>query len=219
MKVDYPIVCLRLKSRLFAELIKEYILDSCNGNCVFVENPFDPQVRNRRVMVVAELADFLGGEPFEGNGIDPGQTLFHVIVNLQKADEVQLMQSSRLQQIRGVFYADDGPDQFRKGFAAIINNEIWVSREVLMRWMSSAGQQNMARAAGLLSSREMAVVRLVVAGMSNKEISDELFISTNTVKAHLYNIYKKIDVSNRLQAAIWASENLGEQLMNNRIGA
>jgi DNA-binding CsgD family transcriptional regulator len=50
-----------------------------------------------------------------------------------------------------------------------------------------------------ISEREKQVIELVVAGLSNKEISDKLFISVRTVKDHIYNIYRKTDVKNRVQ--------------------
>jgi len=49
---------------------------------------------------------------------------------------------------------------------------------------------------------------LIADGESNEEIADRLFISSHTVKSHLYRIYKKIEVPNRLQAALWAVKNL-----------
>ena len=54
----------------------------------------------------------------------------------------------------------------------------------------------------------MEVLALVSSGARNDEIADRLFISPHTVKTHLYKIYKKIGVPNRLQAALWASKNL-----------
>ncbi|WP_096200386.1 helix-turn-helix transcriptional regulator [Bacillus sp. FJAT-45350] len=48
-----------------------------------------------------------------------------------------------------------------------------------------------------LSVKELEVIELVKKGLSNKEISQRLFISINTVKKHLQNIYKKLNVSNR----------------------
>jgi len=59
-----------------------------------------------------------------------------------------------------------------------------------------------------LTSREIEVLSVLVSGAKNEEIAEKLFISPHTVKSHLYAIYKKIDVSNRLQAVLWASENL-----------
>ena len=45
-------------------------------------------------------------------------------------------------------------------------------------------------------------------GSSNQEIAEKLFISTNTVKTHIYKIYKKIGVPSRIQAALWGAKNL-----------
>ncbi|MEA7595362.1 LuxR C-terminal-related transcriptional regulator, partial [Salmonella enterica subsp. enterica serovar Virginia] len=43
-------------------------------------------------------------------------------------------------------------------------------------------------------------------GASNNEIARSLFISENTVKTHLYNLFKKIAVKNRTQAVSWANQ-------------
>lgn len=52
-----------------------------------------------------------------------------------------------------------------------------------------------------LSERELEVLRLVAAGKSNSQISKELYITVNTVRFHLANIYQKLNVSNRTEAA------------------
>ncbi len=51
-----------------------------------------------------------------------------------------------------------------------------------------------------LSERELEVLRLIAAGMSNKEIGEQLFLAVGTVKKHSFTIYQKLDVKNRLQA-------------------
>jgi two-component system NarL family response regulator len=57
-----------------------------------------------------------------------------------------------------------------------------------------------------LTDREVTLVRAMSRGLSNKEISQELWISQHTVKFHLSNIYRKLDVSNRTGAVRWAHE-------------
>jgi len=59
----------------------------------------------------------------------------------------------------------------------------------------------------LLSNREMDVLLLITKGKSNKEIGESLYISEKTVKNHLTNIFRKIEVNDRTQAALYAVKN------------
>ena len=52
-----------------------------------------------------------------------------------------------------------------------------------------------------LSERELEILRLIVAGLTPQEIADQLVIAVGTVRTHLKNIYSKLDVHSRLQAA------------------
>jgi len=58
-----------------------------------------------------------------------------------------------------------------------------------------------------LTTRELEVLIKVANGMLNKEIATSLNISERTVKNHISNIFKKIDVSDRTQAAVFAIKN------------
>lgn len=59
-----------------------------------------------------------------------------------------------------------------------------------------------------LSARELEVLRLVADGLANKLIARRLGISERTVKAHLTNIFGRLGVTDRTQAALWAREHL-----------
>lgn len=58
-----------------------------------------------------------------------------------------------------------------------------------------------------LSNREVEVLRLVAEGLNNREIGARLFVEEKTVKTHLHNIFDKIGVRDRTQAALYALQN------------
>ncbi len=60
----------------------------------------------------------------------------------------------------------------------------------------------------VLSRRQVEVLAHVAVGFKSHEIADKLSISPHTVNTHLYNVYRKINAPNRLQAILWATKNL-----------
>ncbi len=61
-----------------------------------------------------------------------------------------------------------------------------------------------AAAAAVLTPREIDIIALIVAGLSNREISDELVLSVNSVKTYIRTAYRKMGVARRTQAMRWA---------------
>lgn len=59
---------------------------------------------------------------------------------------------------------------------------------------------------GGLTERELEVLRLVADGRSNKEIAQQLYITVRTASFHVGNILQKLEVSSRVEAAVWAKE-------------
>lgn len=60
-----------------------------------------------------------------------------------------------------------------------------------------------------LSNREAEVAELVSKGLSNKEVANQLFVTEKTVKFHLTNIYKKMNVKSRAQLIVWCLPHMG----------
>lgn len=60
-----------------------------------------------------------------------------------------------------------------------------------------------------LTSREVEVLELIAQGLSTDEIGERLYLSRNSVKTHTRKLYRKIGVSNRTEAAVWALSRSG----------
>lgn len=112
--------------------------------------------------------------------------------------------------MNGAFPRDCPQDQLMKGVQAIINGEVWLPRKVLERYMakSRSYKRPSNATAASLTDREIEVLRVMATGAKNTEIAERLSLSPHTIKTHIYNIFKKINASNRLQAVNWAQENL-----------
>lgn len=111
----------------------------------------------------------------------------------------------------GVFYVDDEVSLLLKGMEKIMNDEMWLSRKVAQDYIEHFRCSNTvttSQAYANLTKREKEIMRLLGHGASNIQIAEELFVSENTVKTHLHNIFKKINAKNRLQALLWANNNI-----------
>src|SRR5467141_1975061 len=74
----------------------------------------------------------------------------------------------------------------------------------VMKAFAKSSDSGPRREKPLLSDREKEIVQLVAQGFRNKEIGEKLFISEQTVKNHLHNIFDKLGVSDRLELALYA---------------
>jgi DNA-binding NarL/FixJ family response regulator len=79
-----------------------------------------------------------------------------------------------------------------------------MTRELVKEFTRITKHEKAKISENLLTAREIEVIELIAEGRLNKQIAKELFISEKTVKNHVSNIFKKLNVSDRTQAAIYA---------------
>jgi len=115
-----------------------------------------------------------------------------------------------LEGIYGFFYENDPLDVFLKGVRTVIDGKLWLSRDMMTKCIfEGTGNDNFSKnRLENLSERQIEILALIAVGATNDEIADRLCISPHTVKTHIYKIFKKINVPNRVQASLWAAKNL-----------
>ncbi|GAA3247119.1 response regulator transcription factor [Pseudonocardia petroleophila] len=107
----------------------------------------------------------------------------------------------------GFLLKDAGPRLLVEAVRAAAAGEALVSPAVTVRLLEHfAEPARPASVDGVLSPRELDVVRSVARGRTNAEIAAELFVSLSTVKTHLTNVQNKLDARNRTEIAVWAWE-------------
>ncbi|MEZ8235423.1 MULTISPECIES: LuxR C-terminal-related transcriptional regulator [Vibrio] len=115
------------------------------------------------------------------------------------------------QYLVGIFYASDTLEKLVTGFNCILQGEMWMSRKLIYQYISFYRERQCAKTSPhylKLTKREQQIIKLLGDGASNTQIADTLYVSENTVKAHLHNTFKKIKVKNRLQALLWVKNNI-----------
>ncbi len=127
-----------------------------------------------------------------------------VLLFLDAADEDMEFQAIRAGACGCVSNASD-LETLLKAIGAVGRGEIWVSRQGASRLITKLAQAESADSSNSngLTPREWKVLGLLASGTRNKEIANRLSVSENTIKTHLYTIYRKINVDCRLAATLY----------------
>ena len=104
----------------------------------------------------------------------------------------------------GYLVKDVTPSEFVRAIKSIAIGETYVDPRIAGRILRRRSTVGRYADPCDLSSRETEVVRLIVAGMSNKEISSKLCLSEKTIKNHVSRIFSKFNCTARTQAAVFA---------------
>ncbi len=145
------------------------------------------------------------GARFSDNHLKCSLALF----NVSQQIDIQLEKEILKRGICGVFTQNCPRPIFIKGIRAIKKGELWFSRRALTQVLLDFENksEDFHDLENPLTLREKEILFCVTSGASNDQISYDLNISSNTVNVQIYNIYKKINVSNRFQASLWAAKN------------
>jgi two-component system nitrate/nitrite response regulator NarL len=107
----------------------------------------------------------------------------------------------------GLVLKESSPDQLIECVRRVHAGERWVDPDAVSRVMEPAAPAGpAAERAAALTGREREVVRMIAAGLRNRDIGERLSISENTVKVHLHNIYEKLRVEGRMELLLLAQE-------------
>ena len=138
------------------------------------------------------------------------RTKTKVIVLTASEDKNQFVQAMKFGTC-GIVLKQTATELLIKSIRKVHSGEIWLDSHTtaaVMRQFSSPMESvplgSRDRDRSPLSQREREIVVLVAQGFKNKEMAEKMFISEQTVKNHLHNIFDKLGVSDRLELALYA---------------
>lgn len=110
--------------------------------------------------------------------------------------------------VDGYILKDSESAELKKAIFAITKGENYIQPDLIPALNSKMIEKNSDKdKIDSLTKREFEVLKLLAVGMYNKEIAEKLNISERTVKNHISNIFKKLEVTDRTQAAVFTIRN------------
>ena len=110
--------------------------------------------------------------------------------------------------INGYVLKDSESAELKKAIRAIMDGETYIQPSLIPALIAKRLERNEdEEKIDSLTRRELEVLKLLAIGMYNKEVAEKLEISERTVKNHVSNIFKKLEVTDRTQAAVFAIRN------------
>lgn len=149
----------------------------------------------------------------EKNGIDvlkqmkADQSKIKVLI-LTVHNELEYLMSAVDIGVNGYILKDSESSELKKAISVVRDGESYIQPKLIPAMNNQLLYRDVDKdKIASLTNRELEVLIQVANGMFNKEIATNLNISERTVKNHISNIFKKIDVSDRTQAAVFAIKN------------
>ncbi|HIF9369263.1 TPA: response regulator transcription factor [Photobacterium damselae] len=108
--------------------------------------------------------------------------------------------------VKGILSKDSPIEHLIKSIAVVIEHGLWLPRQTLEQMLDyyrnhkPSNDTRLLPTQPLLTRREKQILGLLTEGKTNIEIAETLFVAETTVKSHIYNLYKKIDVKCRKEA-------------------
>ena len=130
------------------------------------------------------------------------------VLTLTVHDEIEYLIKAVDIGVDGYILKDSESTELKRAISVIMNGESYIQPKLIPALNNRLVARDVDKdKIDSLTSRELEVLIQVANGMFNKEIATSLNISERTVKNHISNIFKKIDVSDRTQAAVFAIKN------------
>ena len=130
------------------------------------------------------------------------------VLMLTVHDEVEYLLKALDIGVDGYILKDSGFAELKEAIATILRGEKYIQPEMIPLVNSRMVSYNTDKdKLDSLSKREREILKCISSGLSNKDISTKLDIREQTVKNHIASIFKKIEVADRTQAAVFALKN------------
>lgn len=126
----------------------------------------------------------------------------HVMVATASRDS-ETVKAFMLQGAQGYFVKDDDPADIAVGIRKIMTGQNWVSPSAVDA-LQDMDDSTAERMSFQLTEREAQVLRLLADGATNTDIATKLSLAEGTVKNHISNLYQRLNVHSRSEAAAWA---------------
>jgi LuxR family transcriptional regulator, positive regulator of biofilm formation len=208
------VVILGAKSIFYEALAYLFEREICE-KCMIMEDASSllremKSTERHRVLLVDAIERDFEKALVELTSLDNWESLSFAVALFNMTNGHSVERKAFMKGVSGFFYRQDSLQVILKGLDALLHGEAWIPHRLLTEIAlrrRPAGLSFDAHDRGL-TKRELDVLVLIGTGASNEEIGEKLCISPHTVKTHIYNLFKKLQVPNRLQAALWAEKNL-----------
>ncbi|MGJ0514566.1 MAG: response regulator [Methylomicrobium sp.] len=134
-----------------------------------------------------------------------------VVILTAALDEDEVLEAIQLG-VRGVVLKEMAPALLIQCIKKVYAGGEWIEKNSVSRALEKmlkreSEKQNLQTLIERLTPREIDLIRLVASGHSNKQIAEQRHISEGTVKAHLHNIFDKLQVKSRVALTLYAQNN------------